>query len=304
MMAHIHGQGSDPGSSALFQHRGRLAWALALTTLYMVAEALGGLWTGSLALLADAAHMLSDAAALGLSLFAVWMARKPPTANHSFGFYRTEILAAAANAAALIAISFFIFLEAWQRWQEPREVRGLEMMAIAAGGLVINLVVLKILSRGRSESLNLRGAWLHVLTDTLGSLQALIAGFLIWQLGWTLADPIASVLIGALVIFSAWSLLKDAVGVLMEGTPAHIDLDVVRRAIRELPGVHSVHDLHVWTITSGMDTLSAHVVCEQTMAPELLARIRETLCQRFAIEHQTIQLEPRDFEEHQSPGCP
>ena len=301
-MAHSHG--IENNRSSLFRHRGRLAWALALTLVYMAAEAMGGWWTRSLALWADAAHMLSDAAALGLSLFAVKIAQRPPTDRRTFGFYRTEILAAALNAAALIAISVFIFLEAWQRWREPGDVLGFEMMAIAAGGLAINLVVLRVLSGGRSESLNLRGAWLHVLTDTLGSVQALAAGLLIWRFGWTWTDPLASVLIGLLVIYSAWSLLKEAVGVLMEGTPAHIDLDSVRAAISELPGVESVHDLHVWTITSGMESLSAHVVCEGRMAPEVLSEIRETLRHKFSIEHQTIQLEPRDFEEHQEPGCP
>lgn len=299
-----HGHDHGAAGSALFEHRGRLGWALGLTLAYMVTEALGGLWTGSLALLADAAHMLSDAAALGLSLFAVRIARRPPTAERTFGFYRTEILAAAINAATLIAISLFIFFEAWERWRLPTEIKGLEMMAIAVGGLVVNAAVLGVLAKGRSDSLNLRGAWLHVVTDTLGSVQALVAGLLIWRWGWTWADPLASVLIGLLVIYSAWALLRQAVGVLMEGTPEHIDLETVRAAIAELPGVCSVHDLHVWTITSGIESLSAHVVCDEPMGAEILSEIRETLRERFAIEHQTIQLEPVGFEEHQSPGCP
>lgn len=287
----------------MFAHRGRLAWALALTLAYMVAEAFGGLWTGSLALLADAAHMLSDAAALALSLFAVRIAQKPPTAERTFGFYRTEILAALVNGATLVAISVFIFLEAYERWQQPLEIKGLEMMAIAAGGLLVNLVSLRILAAGRAESLNLRGAWLHVLTDALGSVQALIAGLLIWLYGWHWADPVVSVLIGLLVIYSALSLLREAVAVLMEGTPAHIDVAEVRAAIARLPGVRSVHDLHVWTITSGLESLSAHVVCEGRPRTEVLAEIRETLTRRFGIEHQTIQLEPEGFEEHHPLNC-
>lgn len=289
--------------SSTFAHRVRLRWALALTLAYMLAEVLGGLWTGSLALLADAGHMLSDAAALGLSLFAVRIAQRPATPERTFGFYRTEILAALANGVTLVVISVFIILEAVERWQQPSEVRGLEMMLIAFGGLIVNLVSLKILSGGRTESLNMRGAWLHVLTDALGSGQALLAGFLIWIYGWHWADPIASVLIALLVVYSAWSLLKDAVAVLMEGAPAHIDVEEVRRAISDLPGVESVHDLHIWTITSGIESLSAHVVCAETPRIAVLTDIRETLARRFGIRHQTIQLEPRGFEETQSLDC-
>ena len=304
---HDHFHASAPGAarsgSSAFAHRGRLRWALALTLTYMVAEALGGLWTGSLALLADAGHMLSDAAALALSLFAVKIAQRPPTPERTFGFYRTEILAALANGATLVAISIFIVLEAYERWQRPIEVRGFEMMWIAAGGLVVNLISLRILAAGRDESLNLRGAWLHVLTDALGSLQALIAGLLIWRFGWTWIDPLASILIALLVVFSAWSLLKDAVAVLMEGTPAHIDIAEVRSAIAALPGVQSVHDLHVWTITSGLESLSAHVVCTERPRTAVLTEIRETLSQRFGIDHQTIQLEPEDFAEDHPLDC-
>ena len=290
-------------AGSLFGHRSQLAWALGLAAFYMVVEAIGGLWTGSLALLADAAHMLSDSGALALSLFAVWAARRPATDERTFGFYRTEILAALVNGAALVAISMFIVVEAWGRWRSPVEIKGPEMMAIAAGGLLVNLVSLKILSPGRSDSLNLKGAWLHVFTDALGSVQALVAGLLIWQYGWVWADPLASVLIAALVIYSAWALMREAVAVLMEGSPGHIDVDEVRSTIGRLDGVLSVHDLHVWTITSGLESMSAHVVTEGRPASELLREIRETLRTRFGIEHQTIQLEPADFDEHQSPGC-
>ncbi len=299
----IHGHNHGGSASSMFAHRGRLAWALGLTVVYMVAEAIGGIWTGSLALIADAAHMLSDAAALALSLFAVRIAQRPPTAERTFGFYRTEILAALLNGATLVAISVFVFVEAYERWQQPLEVKGLEMMAIAGGGLLVNLVSLRILAAGRADSLNLRGAWLHVLTDALGSVQALVAGLLIWLYGWHWVDPLVSVLIGLLVIYSAWSLLREAVAVLMEGTPAHIDVAEVRAAIAGLPGVRSVHDLHVWTITSGLESLSAHVVCEGRPSTEVLTEIRELMAQRFGIDHQTIQLEPEGFEEHQPLNC-
>lgn len=300
---HSHGHNHGAGKSNLFAHRRSLAWALALTVSYMIAEALGGLWTGSLALLADAGHMLSDAAALALCLLAVRIAQRPATAERTFGFYRTEILAALANGVSLVAIAIFVFFKAYERWQEPLEIRGFEMMTIAAGGLIVNFISLKLLATGRDQSLNLRGAWLHVLTDALGSLQAIVAGLLIWRHGWHWADPLVSVLIGVLVIYSAWSLVKEAVGVLMQGTPAHIDIAQVRAAIAAIPGVRSVHDLHVWTITSGLESLSAHVVCEDSPQTAILTEIRGMLSRKFGIDHQTIQLEPEDFGEHRPLNC-
>ena len=279
----------------------RLALTLALAAAYMVAEVIGGIVTGSLALLADAGHMLSDVAALGLSLFAIRMARRPPTPQRTYGFHRSEILAALANGATLIAVSIYIFLEAWERFREPPEVQGGLMMGIAAGGLLVNLAGLLILRGGRSESLNVQGAWLHVLTDALGSVQALAAGALIWAFGWSWADPLASVLIGLLVIYSSWSLLKESMSVLMEGAPGHIDVDEVRDAISGIPGVLGVEDLHVWTITSGLDALSAHVVVADDRQPGLLRQIRATLQDRFGIDHVTIQLDLEGCGEHELP---
>lgn len=284
-----HGGGPD-------RNRGRLMVVLALSAAYMVAELVGGLVTGSLALLADAGHMLSDVGALALSLFALWMARRPATSQRTWGYYRTEILAALANGATLVAISIYIFVEAWERFREPHAVDAPVMMAVAAGGLAVNLIGLRVLSGGRSESLNVRGAWLHVLTDALGSVQAIVAGALIWAFGWAWADPVASVLIGLLVIYSSWTLLREAVGVLMESAPAHIDVDEVREAIAGIPGVLAVHDLHVWTITSGMESLSAHlVVAEGRSGRDLLTEVRSTLHDRFGIDHITVQLEPEEF---------
>jgi cobalt-zinc-cadmium efflux system protein len=289
--SHVHGAGN----------RRRLAWTLVLAASYMFAEAVGGWLTGSLALLADAGHMLSDAAALGLSLFAMWIAQRPPNPRRTWGYYRTEILAALANGAALVAISIWIVLEAVQRFRSPSVVNAPVMMAIAAGGLVVNLIGLRILSGGRDESLNVRGAWLHVLTDALGSVQAIAAGALIWAYGWEWADPLASILISVLVVFSAWHLLRDTVGVLMEGTPSHIDLDDVRNTLAGLPGVAGVHDLHVWTITSGMEALSVHlVVADQASNHGLLRSARASLHDRFGIHHATVQIEPEDCEEHRS----
>lgn len=266
----------------------------------MVAEAVGGLVTNSLALLADAGHMLSDAAALALSLFALWIAdRRPPGPLRTYGYYRAEILAALVNGAALVAIAILVAVEAVGRLREPPEVRAAGVVAIAAGGLLVNLVALGVLRGSRGESLNLRGAWLHVASDALGSVQAIVAGALVWWLGWRWADPVASILISILVVWSAWSLLKEAVSVLMEAPPAHIDVDAVRTAILGVACVDEVHDLHVWSIASGFDCLSAHVVAEEgSERDSLLDTLRRTLHDRFGIDHITIQVEPPGFVEH------
>jgi cobalt-zinc-cadmium efflux system protein len=275
---------------------------LVLVLLYMGAEVVGGILTNSLALLADAGHMLSDAAALGLSIFAIRISQRPATARRTFGYYRMEILAALANGSALVAISLFVFVEAFRRIGEPPEVAGGLMMAVAGGGLLVNLAGLWILHEGRSESLNVRGAWLHVLGDALGSVGVIAAGTLIWAFGWHWADPVASIVVGVLVLYSAWSLLRETVAVLMEEAPAHIDVDQVRDAIIANPAVRAVDCLHVWTITSGMVALSAHVAIEgEQPTGRLLGEIRRTLHDRFGIDHITLQLEPKGFEKWQTP---
>jgi len=263
---------------------------------YMVAEVIGGLWTNSLALLADAGHMLSDAAALGLSLFAVWIAARPANGQRTFGYYRAEILAALANGGALVAVSVMIFIEAVQRFREPPPVAGGTMMAIALGGLAVNLLGLVILGHGHEESLNVRGAWLHVLTDALGSVGAVAAGLCVWGCGWYWADPLASTLIGLLVIYSAWRLLAESLSVLMENAPRGVDVDEIRAALAELPGVVNVHDLHVWTITTGLDSLSAHLITSSGLPDRrLLDQVRQLLDARFGITHVTIQIEPPEM---------
>lgn len=291
---HSHGHGS--------QNVRRLSITLGLAAVYLVAEVVGGLLANSLALLADAGHMLSDVGALALSLFALWMARRPATARRTYGYYRTEILAALANAATLIAISLVIFVEAWERFREPQPVMGLPVMVIAVGGLLINLAGLLILHGGKDESLNVRGAWLHLLTDALGSVGAILGGLLVWAYGWTWADPAVSVLIAVLVLYSSWHLLGESLNVLMEGTPSHVDLETVRAALLEVRGVEAVHDLHVWTITSGLEATTAHVVVggrgERRPSGEILAEVHCVLHDRFGLHHVTIQIEPRDFEEH------
>lgn len=292
--AHHHGHSHGHADASAGNLR-KLAVVLALSFGYMVAEAVGGYLANSLALLADAGHMLSDVAAIGLSLFAVWIARRPPTAQRTFGYQRMEILAALANGGTLVAISILIFVEAWRRLAAPPEVQGPLMMAVAAGGLVVNLAALAVLQSGRSgesESLNMRGVWLHTLTDALGSLQAVGAGLAVWLFGWRLADPIASALIGCLVVYSSWALLKETLAVLMEAAPGHIDVDQVRAELLDVREVREVHDLHVWTITSGRESLSAHVVTADGLTPRgLLAEIRHRLHDRFGIHHVTIQVE-------------
>jgi cobalt-zinc-cadmium efflux system protein len=293
---HDHGREAIPGGRSA--NRARLAWTLGLTLVYMVAEIVGGYLADSLALLADAGHMFSDAAALGLSLFAAWISLRPPTPQHSYGYYRAEILAALANGATLIAISILIFIEAARRLGSPQPVEGPLMLGIAAGGLVINLIGLAILHSGKDESLNIHGAWLHLLTDALGSVAALVAGGLIWRFGWNWVDPVASILIGLLVIYSSWNLLKQAIAILMESTPPHLDVDAVRSAMIVAPGVCGVHDLHIWTITSGMESLSAHVVLlPGHEAHAALVSLRRILHERFSIDHITIQIEPASQDE-------
>lgn len=264
---------------------------MGLALLYMVAEIAGGLAANSLALLADAGHMLTDVAALGLSLFAIWISRRPATVRRTYGYHRVEILAALANGATLIVISVLIVAEAYRRWAQPPEVRGGLMLAVAGGGLLVNLISLAVLHGDRNESLNIRGAWLHVLTDTLGSVQAIVAAALIGTLGWYWADPVASVLIGGLVVASAWGLVRESLDVLMEAVPRGLELEQVEAAIKNVNGVSAVHDLHIWTITSGFVALSVHVTVVPECDDGVLWRIRSTLGERFGITHSTIQVE-------------
>ena len=286
---HHHGHAHGAAHAGEKSRRG-LAITLVLVLVYMVAEVIGGLMSNSLALLADAGHMLSDAAALGLALFANWFSRRPATSRHTFGYYRAEILAAVVNAASLIAIAIFIFIEAYRRLQTPHDVQGGIMVGVATGGLVVNLAGLWMLHGGREENLNAKGAWLHVLTDTLGSVQAVAAGALIVAFGWTWLDPLASVLIGILVIFSSWALMRESVAVLMESAPGHVDVDEVRNCLMRIPGVQEVHDLHVWTIASGLVALSAHIAAERPSAA-VMHDLQHELEERFGIRHTTIQFD-------------
>lgn len=284
-----HGHGHDHARS---KNARRLTTALVLAAVYLVAEVVGGLYTGSLALLADAGHMASDVGSLALALGALWLAQRPATPEKSFGYQRAEILAALANATALCVVTVLIFVEAYARLKAPQPVLAGPMLVIAVGGLVVNLVAAGILHGGKDESLNMRGAFLHVLADALGSLGAVASGALILSFGWYWADPAASFVIGTLVLFSAWGLLRQAVGVLMQMAPAHLDMREVTEAMRLTRGVCDVHDVHAWTVTSGREVLSAHVVIDDAARHDAILRdLQDLLRERFDLDHVTLQLE-------------
>jgi len=263
----------------------------------MIAEAVGGWFTNSLALVADAGHMLTDVAAMALTLTAIWFATRPATSKKTFGYYRLEILAAFVNGIALVLLSIWIIWEAIERWQAPPEIRGFELTLIAVGGLTVNIIAALLLHSDHKHDLNMRGAWLHVMGDLLGSVAAIAAGVAIIAFGWLWADAVCSILISLIIIFGSWRLISDSVNILLEGTPSHISLAAVESIITDTEGVAGVHDLHVWTISSGMESLSAHITHSKEIEhSELLTRLRERLHSEFGIDHLTIQMETLDRE--------
>ena len=292
---HVHHDSSEADDRPVERVASRpLLLALLITAGFMVVEVIGGLVTNSLALLADAGHMLTDVAALALSLFAIWLAKRPATLSRSYGFLRAEVLAALVNAATLVAMSIFIFLEAFERIGEPPQVDSTPMLAVAVAGLGANAASAWVLSRGggHQHDLNTRGAFLHVLGDMLGSVGAIVAALVMMATGWYLADPILSAVIGLLILRGAWMLLRESVDVLLESTPRGIDASAVRDAISDVEGVCGVHDLHIWTVTSGLESMSAHVQVNSTrewndVCVDLTGRMRE----RFGIAHVTLQPE-------------
>lgn len=280
--------------------RHRLMFTLVLTGGYCLVEFIGGLLTNSLALLSDAGHMLSDVSAMGLSLFAAYIARLPVTSQKTFGYYRAEILAAFLNGLALWLVAGIIFREAYYRFFSPPEVQGLGMLLIASVGLMVNLVVVWLLHHAQHSNLNIHGVFLHVLGDALGSVGAILAGVIILWTGWNWVDPLTSVVIGLLVLVSSFSLVRESVDILMQATPRHLNVAEVQAAIETVPGVTQVHDLHVWTLTSGLFTLTAHVVVNgATDHHALLDSIEQRIQQRFAIDHTTIQLELYDRQQNE-----
>jgi cobalt-zinc-cadmium efflux system protein len=270
-------------------------WAvMGLTGSFMVVEIVGGWVSGSLALLADAGHMLTDVGALGLTLLTAWIARRPANDSKTYGYLRWEILAALVNGAALFGIAGWVVLEAVQRINHPHPIRSGLFLAVAAAGLVVNLVSLLLLHGTRTGSLNARGAYLHVMSDALGSVGALGAAAIIWSTGWTVADPIASIALSLLILIGAWRLLRESTDILLESVPGHVSMPEVQRCILDVPGVLAVHDLHVWTVANGVIAMSGHAVVPDLDAhPGVLEGIRGELA-RLGIGHVTIQLEIED----------
>jgi cobalt-zinc-cadmium efflux system protein len=287
-MPHSHG-------TAAAAHRTRLATVFAITLAVFVVELAGGIAANSLALLADAGHMFTDVAGIGLTLGAIWFAGRPPTEGRTYGFVRVEILAAVVNAVFLFGIAAFVLFEAWQRLSEPPEIQTGLMLGVALVGLAANGLSLFILRDAQRDSLSIRGAYIEVLGDLAGSAAVIVAAIAIVATGWTGADAVASVVIGLLIVPRTWHLLREAVDVLLEATPKGVDMVEVRRHILEAPGVADVHDLHAWTITSGMNVLSAHVVLAPAAdAPAVLDELCSCLSGDFDIEHSTFQLETAD----------
>ena len=293
---HHHGFGGHDHSAELRNaSKQSLIGALALISSYMVAEVVGGLLSGSLALLADAGHMLTDAASIALALAAMQFAIRAPSAERTFGFHRLEILAALVNALTLWLIAAWVVVEAFQRIQEVPEVQGVLMLSVGTVGLIVNVLAAWILHRSAGHSLNVEGAFQHVMADLLGSVGVVISGTLVWAFGWTLADPIVSVVIAVLILLSTWRLLTKVVHVLLEGVPEHVDLYRLCSTMEDVDGVVLIHDVHVWTIAQGYDALNAHVLVDRelpaTALDPLLRRLRAIASHDFGIQHVTIQVE-------------
>ena len=278
--------------------------ALILTLVFMFVEFIGGLAANSLVLMADAAHMFTDAAALGLSLFALWFSSRPATPAKTYGFFRVEILAALVNGAGLIVLSLLIFYEAFHRMVSPPPVNSRLLLFIAVAGLLVNLLSAYVLHQCHHSSMNVEGAFLHVIGDAASSVGTIAAGILMWWKGWLWADPLTSILVGVLILYSAWRLVKDSADILLEGTPAHINLAEVSNALCRADGVESVHDLHIWTLTSGIHAMSCHVVlCGEKERHRILEELSTIMRNHFGIDHTTIQLEEVSLQHQEMRSC-
>ncbi len=291
--SHAHsGDGHDHGHQHTTATAG-LKLALLLTLAFFFAEVVGGWMANSLALLADAGHMFTDVGALGLSLFVAWFSRQPGTASKTYGYLRWEILAAFINGSALLLVSAGIVWEAVGRLRNPEPLESGLMLVVASGGLVVNIIAARLLHAGASASLNVRGAYLHVISDLLGSVAVILAALAVRYRGWMIADPVASIVMTALIVRGAWQLVRESVDVLLEAVPPHISLDAVRAAITAVRGVSSVHDLHVWTVTSGMVAMSAHVVSPDPARHQDALEAITAAMAPFGIGHVTVQIEGR-----------
>ncbi|MGW1536137.1 cation diffusion facilitator family transporter [Streptomyces aureus] len=305
---HGHAHGAPPAGTATAAYRGRLRVALAITLTVMVVEIFGGLVADSLALVADAAHMATDALGLGMALLAIHFAARPPSEKRTFGYARAEILAALANCLLLFVVGGYVLIEAVQRFITPADTHGGLTIAFGVFGLVANSVSLMLLMRGQKHSLNVRGAFLEVAADALGSVAVIIAAVIIMTTGWQAADPIASIAIALMIVPRAWKLLQETLDVLLEAAPKGVDMAEVRAHILALDGVEDVHDLHAWTITSGMPVLSAHVVVSSDVLnaighEKILHELQGCLGVHFDVEHCTFQLEPSGHAEHEAKLC-
>lgn len=296
----MHGGHSHGEASAGARHSKRLAIALGLTLSFMIVEVAGGILAGSLALIADAAHMLTDAGGLALALFAIRIAERPATPRKTFGYLRAEILSALVNAVVLLLLSFYILYEAYQRLLAPAEILTGPMLVVALIGLAVNVVSMKLLAAGAGESLNVKGAYFEVFSDMLGSLGVILAALIVMLTGWTIADPIVAAGIGLFIVPRTWSLLKQATNILLEGAPVEIDVESVRSRLLDVDGVVAVHDLHVWTLTSGVDSMSGHVVVRDMRdARRVLSDATKMLTGEFKLAHVTIQVEDEKFWEEE-----
>lgn len=295
---HAHPTAATAGG----RHRRPLLIAFALTASYMVVEFVVGFAVNSLALISDAAHMGTDVLGLGMALAAITLAARPATTQRTYGLYRLEVLAALANGVLLFVVAGYVLVEATRRFAEPPEIPGTPLLVVAAVGLAVNLISFRLLMAGAKESLNVRGAYLEVLGDLLGSVGVLVAALILLTTGWPYADPIIGVAIGLFILPRTWKLTRQALRILLEVAPPHLDLAEVQRQVENLPGVAEVHDLHVWTITSGMESASAHIVLEQGARFEtVLVSVRTLLHDKYDIDHATIQCEPGSYDESSTP---
>ncbi|WP_329302861.1 cation diffusion facilitator family transporter [Streptomyces sp. NBC_00659] len=305
---HGHAHGAPRSGTATAAYRGRLRVALAITLTVMVVEIFGGILADSLALVADAAHMATDALGLGMALLAIHFAARPPSEKRTFGYARAEILAALANCLLLLVVGGYVLVEAVQRFITPADTHGGLTIAFGVFGLVANTVSLTLLMRGQKDSLNVRGAFLEVAADALGSVAVIVAAVVIMTTGWQAADPIASIAIALMIVPRTWKLLQETLDVLLEAAPKGVDMADVRAHILALDGVEDIHDLHAWTITSGMPVLSAHVVVSSDVLnaighEKMLHELQGCLGVHFDVEHCTFQLEPSGHAEHEAKLC-
>jgi cobalt-zinc-cadmium efflux system protein len=277
-----------------------LRWALIITAAFLVVETIGGFISNSLALLADAGHMLTDVAALALSLFVAWFARQPASPEKSYGYLRWEVLAAFLNGGTLLLISAWIVWEAVLRLRAPEPLGSGLMTVVALGGLLVNAVAAWILRPSQVSGLNARAAYLHVIGDLLGSVGTVVAALVIRATGWLIVDPIASLVMAALIVRGSWQLVRESVDILLESSPSHISLGAVRRQLESIPGVESVHDLHIWTVTSGMIAMSAHAIVREPERHQHVLEHALDAMRLFGIEHVTIQLERREMFERET----